>query len=330
MSGLALLVPARNAERLIGRLFDSVAAQTRPFDEIVVYDDASGDRTGDVARQFGARVVRGDRQVGPSAGKNCLAADTRCDWIHFHDADDALHPEFVARAHAWIARDDADVVLFGTEDRDDRTGRILALRTWDDDALRGDAVGCAIRETITNCAVYRRARFLDAGGFDLSPAVAYNEDQAMHLRLALAGLRFRAEPLPGVVIYQRDGSMSSAHRVECARAQVEVLAEAAARTGRTYVDDIGARLWRLAAASAGYSDWPAVRRALALARDIGYADPTEEHWAVRLAARVSPIGAVACRETSIRVFKPRLRRGMPSARTRSAARTLTGIEAGAR
>ena len=56
MSRLALLVPARNAQELLPRLYASVDAQTVPFDEVLVYDDASTDRTGDVAR---ARRPRG-------------------------------------------------------------------------------------------------------------------------------------------------------------------------------------------------------------------------------------------------------------------------------
>jgi glycosyltransferase involved in cell wall biosynthesis len=319
MSRLALLVPAFNAERHLDRLFDSVEAQTEPFDDIQVYDDASTDRTAAIAEARGARVVRGATNVGPSRGKNELANASSADWVHFHDADDALHPEFVTRARAWIARDDADVVLFATEDRDDETGRVLRRRLWDDAALQTDAVRYAIRETITNCGIYRRRAFVAAGGFNLDPAVKYNEDQAVHLRLALAGLRFRADDLPGVVIYQRHGSMSSGHRIECARAEIAVLAGAAEATGRRYAADIGARLWRLAGVAAGYGDWPAVRRSLACARDLGYRVPSEEHWAVRALARFTPYGAVAAREASIRLLKPHLRAGMPAVTPREAA-----------
>ena len=124
-------------------------------------------------------------------GKNILARTSTCDWIHFHDADDALGPEFVARARAWLARDEFDVLLMGTEDRDDRTGAHLAERRWDDSALVRDSVAYCIVNNVTNCGVYRRLAFLEAGGFDANDDTRYNEDQAMHLRLAIAGLRFQ-------------------------------------------------------------------------------------------------------------------------------------------
>jgi glycosyltransferase involved in cell wall biosynthesis len=312
MSRLALLVPARNAEAFLPRLLSSAAAQTEPFDDMVVYDDASSDATGAVARSYGASVVRSETNTGPSRGKNLLAEGTDCDWVHFHDADGALGPEFVGRARNWMEQDKHDVVLFATEDRDDETHRMLGRRDWDGQALAVDPVRHAIRETITNCGIYRRRRFLEAGGFDLDEAVKYNEDQAMHLRLALAGLSFGAEAYRGVVVYRRAHSMSADHPVECARAQVEVLARTAARTGRNYAREIGSRLWRLAGVCAGYSDWVYVRKCLDLAKQLDYLNPTEEHVAVRLMARVSPLLPVIARERFIRLLKPHLRRGMPS------------------
>jgi glycosyltransferase involved in cell wall biosynthesis len=313
MPGLALAIPARNEEKVIGRLLDSVDAQSKPFDEIFVYDDASTDRTGEIARSRGAVVLRAEESAGPSHGKNLLASRSSCEWIHFHDADEALHPEFVARAREWMLRDDADVVLFATEDRDDDTGVPIGQRTWDASALRQDPVRYAIVHTITNCGIYRRDAFLAVGGFDTAEATKYNEDQAMHLRLARAGLRFCADPLVGITIYRRRQSMSASHRIECARAQFEVLRETAEATGTKYAAEIGARLWRLAGEFGGYSDWTHVRRCLALAAAVGYRDPAEEHWAVRAGARIAPLATIVGRELTIRALKPGLRDGMPRA-----------------
>jgi len=309
---LALCVPAYNAAGHLHRLFTSVQQQSTPFDEVLVYDDASSDNTADIARALGATVIRTERNTGASIGKNALAAAATSDWIHFHDADDALGPRFVAEARA-LMEDTADVVLFGTQDRDDATGEAMADRFFDDAALRNDAVGYCIAQTVTNCGVYRRQAFLDVGGFDVDPETHYNEDKAMHLRLALAGLRFRASNYLGVLIYRRSGSMSSGHPIECARAQYVVLEKAVAATGSKYVAEIGPQLWRLCGALGGFRDWTYVRRCLALARKIGYVDPSLEHPVIRLAARVSPLGAIAGREVFIRALKPGLRRGMPIA-----------------
>ncbi len=66
----ALLIPAWNAAAWLPRLLASAAAQTTPFDETWVYDDASCDDTAAVAERLGALVIRGQTNVGCSAGKN--------------------------------------------------------------------------------------------------------------------------------------------------------------------------------------------------------------------------------------------------------------------
>lgn len=325
---LALCIPARNEEAVLPRLLHSVDRQTLPFDEVLVYDDGSTDRTGEIAETWGATVVRVESSTGPSRGKNRLATHTPCEWLHFHDADDALHPEFVARARRWIERDDADVVLFATEDRSSDGSVPLGTRVWDDAALREDPVRYGILHTITNCGMYRRTSFLDAGGFDGGAATKYNEDQAMHLRLAYAGLRFRADPLVGIYIYRRAASMSSNHRIECARARYEVLRDAADRTDARYAREIGANLWRLAGELGGYSDWRYVRACLSLASRLGYRDPVEEHWGVRAGARISPLGIVALREAFVRLLKPALRAGTPRVGASSTGLTTRTAQSG--
>lgn len=312
MPRFAMCIPARNAADHLPRLLESVRLQTEPFDEVLLYDDASTDETGRIAREFGVTVVSSDVNTGPSAGKNVLARHTTCEWVHFHDADEALYPKFVERARPWLIRDDLDVVLFATEDRDDRTGNMLGTRQWDDGALREDAVRYCILQTVTNCGVYRRDVFLEAGGFDTSDDTKYNEDQAMHLRLALAGLRFRADAYTADIIYRRANSMSSGHPIECARAHYHVLHNVADRTGQRYAREIGAELWKLAGVCGTFRDWTYVRRCLALVERLGYSDPSGENRVFRALARVHPFGAVAVREQFVRWFKPELRAGAPS------------------
>jgi glycosyltransferase involved in cell wall biosynthesis len=312
MSTVALCIPARNAAAYLPRLFQSVDKQTCSFDEILVYDDASCDDTAAIARASGATVIRSDHNTGPSIGKNLLAAHATSEWIHFHDADDALYPDFVEHAREWFTRD-ADVVCFAIEDRDHDTDAVLIRHEWDDAALCRDAVRYAIANTITNCGLYRRAAFLASGGFDVRPETKYNEDQAMHLRLAVDGLRFRADSRPGGILYQRRNSMSSGNKIECARAHFHVLATVAEQTGNGYADALGAELWKLAGVCGTYRDWPYVRRALELADELGYAAAEAENPLFRTLARIHPLGAVMAREQFVRWFKPALRQGVPTA-----------------
>ena len=74
---LALCIPAYNAAWCLPNLLDGVQRQSRPFDEILVYDDCSSDETAAVAERFGARVIRGGTNVGCSTAKNRMAAATQ-------------------------------------------------------------------------------------------------------------------------------------------------------------------------------------------------------------------------------------------------------------
>src|SRR5690349_18185438 len=99
---LSLCIPAYNAANYLPRLLTSARNQDIPFDEILVYNDCSTDDTENVAQKYGAKVINGDINRGCSHGKNRLAEISTCDWIHFHDADDDLLPQFTTLAHKWM------------------------------------------------------------------------------------------------------------------------------------------------------------------------------------------------------------------------------------
>jgi glycosyltransferase involved in cell wall biosynthesis len=86
---LSLIIPAHNEEAILGRtlaiLRDSAVALGEPY-ELIVVDDASTDRTAEVARAHGASVVRIDRRQ-IAASRNAGAAASRGEVLVFIDAD---------------------------------------------------------------------------------------------------------------------------------------------------------------------------------------------------------------------------------------------------
>ncbi len=307
---LSLLIPAYNAERFLPRLLASAHAQTEPFDEIWVYDDCSSDATAAVAESFGAKVLRGDVNVGCSAGKQALALHVETDWMHFHDADDELLPNFTAAARKWIERDDRDVVLFSYEYRDEATGELIAVSSFDDEALRKDPRHYSIMQQINPfCGLYRRKPLLGAGGYQLDPTTLYNEDVAFHIRLAFAGLRFAADPETSIINWRTSGSMSSANKAKCAIAHMHVMNSAWSRPDAApYRDAIGQKLWKNAGILASFGEWIAARECVSLAASL--TTPTSDAgktW-FRQVASFSPYAAIILRETAIRLLKPQLRK----------------------
>ena len=303
---LALCIPAYNAAGFLDRLLESARSQTEPFDEIWLYDDASTDNTGRIARQLGAQVVRGERNAGCSHGKNVLAARCTSAWLHFHDADDALEPEFVATARRWMEQPaPPDVVFFNYRTRDHETGRLLGTREFDGAALRLDPLRYCLTEQVNPfCGLYAREPFLRAGGWDEDPQVLQSEDQAGHFRLALAGLRFDADPAYTVINYIRDGSMTTSNLPGAQRSTYHVLRKAAGALAGRHADVVARRLWITAGLSGAYGDWENADRAAALALQLQPSGPVEGAAWFRVLARRAPRLALRLRERLIRALRP--------------------------
>ena len=91
-----------NGERFLPEMLDSLAAQTRPPDELIVRDDASEDGTVGLLHAFARRVpfrvevVAGDRRLGYA--QNFVAASRACrgSLIFFADQDDVWRPTKLA------------------------------------------------------------------------------------------------------------------------------------------------------------------------------------------------------------------------------------------
>ncbi len=319
---LALCIPAYNAAAFIGRLLASAAAQTAPFDEVIVCDDASTDDTAAVAVAHGARVVRNKVNLGCSASKNQALAAASADWVHFHDADDVLLPDFTTLARRWMSRPDApDVVLFDYEYRDNASGELLARPDFDDAALRRDPIRYAILNQINSlCGLYRREKLSKIGGYDTDPEVLYNEDVAFHCKLALAGMSFGAEKEISIINYRVKNSMSDANRVKCLKSHYAVMRRVAALAGQRYAAEISSRLWAAAAGLASHLEWADVDRAITEAMELNCAVPPNQSKEFALLCHLAgPRAAFRFREYVIRLFKPHLRRRINNQRKIEAA-----------
>ncbi len=91
---VSVVIPAYNAAKYIGRAIDSVLAQTRPADEIIVVDDGSTDNTADVAHGYGDKIrfIR-QENAGASVARNTGIEAATSEWIAFLDADDEWLPQ---------------------------------------------------------------------------------------------------------------------------------------------------------------------------------------------------------------------------------------------
>ena len=174
---LSFIIPAYNEEVLLGGTLRAIrlaaGAIGEPF-EVVVADDASTDRTADVARELGARVVPvHHRQI--SATRNAGARAARGGLLVFVDADtvvteavvraaaDAMHGGAVGGGSAF--RFDGHLPLHG------RLLQAIAVPLYRACRL---ASGCFFFCT--------REAFEAVGGFDETLLVAEEGDMSLRLR----------------------------------------------------------------------------------------------------------------------------------------------------
>lgn len=88
------MMPAYNAEAYIGQAIESILAQTYPQWELVIVDDGSSDRTGEVVSRYGNPRIRMIRQKnrGEAAARNTALKYIHGEFLTFLDADDLYLP----------------------------------------------------------------------------------------------------------------------------------------------------------------------------------------------------------------------------------------------
>ena len=103
MPAITATIITLNEEDRIGEAISSLAC----CDEVVVVDSGSTDRTREIARGRGARVIQ-HAWEGYSKQKNFAAEQARNDWILSIDADERLSIELADEIVSWKKQDQAN------------------------------------------------------------------------------------------------------------------------------------------------------------------------------------------------------------------------------
>lgn len=99
---LSIIIPALNEEAFLPKLLTSISQQTVQPREIIVADAQSTDRTSQIARAAGARVIPGGN---PAVSRNSGAAAAQGVYLLFLDADIVLPSDFLATMLAVFDRE---------------------------------------------------------------------------------------------------------------------------------------------------------------------------------------------------------------------------------
>ena len=179
----SVAIAVYNQAHFLADALDSVFAQTRKPDQIIVVDDGSRDNPETVVRRYpGVEYVR-QANAGLSAARNTGLAHAVHETILFLDADDMLLPRAMEHHVTCLEANPDAALVYGGHRRVDVRGDPIGPDKFDavsDDAyadfLRGNMIG--MHATV----LYRRKELDEIGGFDT--ALRKCEDYDVYLRLS--------------------------------------------------------------------------------------------------------------------------------------------------
>jgi hypothetical protein len=209
-----------NGARWLPELLASIAGQTNPPDELVVFDDASDDESVAIVEKFAAgvsfdvRVHVNDERLGSTRNFAAALAQSRGRVIALADQDDVWYAHKLALLLWEFDRDPTISMVFSDADLIDDEGRPLGRRLWDTRligrTLRRHAVVpedlFARRALTTGCTMAVRRRVIDAAMpfpelLD-DPRAVMRHDRWLSLVAAAVGtVRALSEPLLGFRVH---------------------------------------------------------------------------------------------------------------------------------
>ena len=186
---ISVIVPMRNAESTIANCLKSLIASTSMQLDIIVVDDASSDRSSDIARSFPVRLIELPDRCGAAAARNRGALSSSGELLFFLDADVLVGMSSLDKLVQCLRENPDLSAAFGSYDATTPCDNFLSnyknlVHHYTHQHSRTDA--------ITFCSgfgIIRRGVFNRVGGFDES--CHHLEDIDLGYRLHLSGHRIR-------------------------------------------------------------------------------------------------------------------------------------------
>ena len=167
---VSVVVPVHQGDEVLGRVLQAIrrsCSMLRRSCELIVVDDASTDRSAEIAAGYADLVIRlGGRPRGPAYARNRGFEASRAPLVAFLDADVVVRPDALARMMEALEDDPAIGAVVGTYASDHTSGRLVSeyrnlLRHVEHRLDSGETTAFS-----AGLALVRRDLFERAGMFD--------------------------------------------------------------------------------------------------------------------------------------------------------------------
>jgi glycosyltransferase involved in cell wall biosynthesis len=108
---ISIVIPTLNEEKYLPKLLATISSQTFNNYEVIVADAKSKDATVKIAKEWGAKVVKGGK---PGPGRNSGGRNATTEHIFFLDSDVVLPDDFLEKAMNEIGKRGIDCATWGT------------------------------------------------------------------------------------------------------------------------------------------------------------------------------------------------------------------------
>ncbi len=119
MSEISVIVPVYRVEKYIRRCVDSILSQTFTDFELILVDDGSPDRCGEICDEYAKNDSRitvnhqtnGGLSAARNAGIDHVLESSTSKWITFIDSDDWVHPEYLERLYDAVKSNGMEIAV---------------------------------------------------------------------------------------------------------------------------------------------------------------------------------------------------------------------------
>lgn len=122
---VSVIIPCKNAELYIEECIQSVLNQTYKYIEVIVINDGSSDRTGEILRSFGEkiRVINNQKSIGSGPARNLGMMVVSGRYYSFCDSDDVWYADKIESQMDVMLSENSAVCCSGY-DLIDEAGRV--------------------------------------------------------------------------------------------------------------------------------------------------------------------------------------------------------------